>query len=102
MAVWPLKVAVMSSPGLCDQASEMGPGKAFTSNPDRRRGAASGTIFGSAETCSPRSAMSHHDIRSAKRPEPDQAMVDIADYVVDYKSDSTEAYDTARYMLMDS
>jgi 2-methylcitrate dehydratase len=46
--------------------------------------------------------MSHHDIRSAKRPDPDQPMVDIADYVVDYKIDSTEAYDTARYMLMDS
>jgi 2-methylcitrate dehydratase len=29
-------------------------------------------------------------------------MVDIADYVVDYKIDSKEAYDTARYMLMDS
>ena len=46
--------------------------------------------------------MSHQDIRSAKRPDPDQPMVDIADYVVDYKIDSTEAYDTARYMLMDS
>ena len=46
--------------------------------------------------------MSHHDIRSAARPQPDQAMVDIADYVVDYKIDSKEAYDTARYMLMDS
>jgi len=46
--------------------------------------------------------MSHHDIRSAVRPEPDQPMVDIADYVVDYKIDSKEAYDTARYMLMDS
>lgn len=46
--------------------------------------------------------MSHHDIRSAKRPEPDQAMVDIARYVTDYTISSTEAYDTARYMLMDS
>ncbi|MDR3388085.1 MAG: bifunctional 2-methylcitrate dehydratase/aconitate hydratase [Rudaea sp.] len=46
--------------------------------------------------------MSHHDIRSAKRPNPDQPMVDIADYVVDYKIDSDDAYDTARYMLMDS
>ena len=46
--------------------------------------------------------MSHHDIRSAVRPDPDQPMVDIANYVVDYKIDSKEAYDTARYMLMDS
>lgn len=46
--------------------------------------------------------MSTHDIRSAKRPDPDQSMVDIANYVVDYQIDSTEAYDTARYMLLDS
>ncbi|MET0814223.1 MAG: bifunctional 2-methylcitrate dehydratase/aconitate hydratase [Pseudoxanthomonas sp.] len=46
--------------------------------------------------------MSQHDIRSATRPDPDRAMVDIADYVVDYRIDSTEAYDTARYMLLDS
>lgn len=46
--------------------------------------------------------MSHYDIRSAARPTPDQPMVDIADYVVDYTVDSAEAYDTARYMLLDS
>ena len=46
--------------------------------------------------------MSHFDIRSAVRPEPDQPMVDIADYVIDYTIDSQEAYDTARYMLLDS
>jgi len=46
--------------------------------------------------------MSHHDIRSAVRPEPDQPMVDIADYVAEYRIDSQEAYDTARYMLLDS
>jgi 2-methylcitrate dehydratase len=46
--------------------------------------------------------MSHHDIRSAKRPDPDQAMVDIANYVVDYYIGSPEAYTTARYMLLDS
>ena len=46
--------------------------------------------------------MSHHDIRSAVRPKPDQPMVDIADYVVDYTIDSQEAVDTARYMLLDS
>lgn len=46
--------------------------------------------------------MSPHDIRSAVRPDPDAAMVDIADYVIDGRIDSTEAYDTARYMLLDS
>jgi len=46
--------------------------------------------------------MSTHDIRSAERPQPDQPMVDVADYVVDYRIESAEAYDTARYMLLDS
>ncbi|MEO6264614.1 MAG: bifunctional 2-methylcitrate dehydratase/aconitate hydratase [Luteimonas sp.] len=46
--------------------------------------------------------MSHFDVRSAVRPNPDQPMVDIADYVIDYQVDSQEAYDTARYMLLDS
>jgi 2-methylcitrate dehydratase len=46
--------------------------------------------------------MSHHDIRSAVRPAPDQAMVDIADYVTGYAIDSSEAYATARHMLLDS
>jgi 2-methylcitrate dehydratase len=36
------------------------------------------------------------------RPAPDQALVDIADYVTDYVVDSPEAYDTARYCLMDT
>jgi 2-methylcitrate dehydratase len=42
------------------------------------------------------------DIRSAARPDPDQVMVDIADYVVDYNIQSSEAFATARYMLLDS
>ena len=46
--------------------------------------------------------MSGHDIRSAKRPEPDQVLKDIADYVCDYKVKSAEAYKTARYILMDT
>jgi len=46
--------------------------------------------------------MSAHDIRSARRPDPDRPLVDIADYVIDYAIDSAEAYDTARYMLLDS
>jgi len=46
--------------------------------------------------------MSGHDIRSAKRPKPDQVLQDIADYVCDYKVKSSEAYKTARYILMDT
>jgi len=46
--------------------------------------------------------MAHFDIRSTVRPSPDQPMVDIADYVVDYRIDSKEAFDTARHMLLDS
>ena len=46
--------------------------------------------------------MGHHDIRSAARPEPDQAMVDIANYVTDYRIDTAESFTTARYMLLDS
>jgi 2-methylcitrate dehydratase len=46
--------------------------------------------------------MSNADVRSAVRPKPDQPMVDIADYVIDYRIESREAYDTARYMLLDS
>jgi 2-methylcitrate dehydratase len=46
--------------------------------------------------------MSSHDIRSAKRPKPDQVIQDIADYVCDYKVKSSEAFKTARYVLMDT
>lgn len=42
------------------------------------------------------------DIRSAKRPEPEKVLVDIADYVINYEIDSDEAFETARYCLMDS
>src|SRR3546814_9836559 len=41
-------------------------------------------------------------IRAAARPDPYQPMVDFADYFIDAKIDSQEAYDTARYMLLDS
>jgi 2-methylcitrate dehydratase len=47
-------------------------------------------------------SMSHSDIRSAARPNPDQPILDIADYVTGYTIDSEEAYNTARYMLLDS
>ncbi len=36
------------------------------------------------------------------RPDPDREMVDIADYVMDYEIESDLAFDTARYILMDS
>ena len=36
------------------------------------------------------------------RPEPDAELVAIADYVTDFKLDSAEAYNTARYCLMDT
>ncbi len=46
--------------------------------------------------------MSAHDIRSARRPDPDKVLVDIADYVCGTEVASREAYDTARYCLMDT
>jgi len=36
------------------------------------------------------------------RPKPDQVLVDIADYVLKYKVKSAQAYETARYCLMDT
>src|SRR5687768_7373146 len=43
-----------------------------------------------------------HDTPSAARPDPDALLVDIADYVLASRIESTEAYDTARLCLMDS
>ncbi len=40
--------------------------------------------------------------KSAKRPESDSELVDIARYVVEAEISSTEAYETARYCLMDT
>jgi len=39
---------------------------------------------------------------SNARPDPDKVLVDIADYVLDYSIRSKEAYDTARYCLIDT
>jgi 2-methylcitrate dehydratase len=36
------------------------------------------------------------------RPEPDKVLVDIADYVINYKIDSSEAFETARACLIDT
>ena len=46
--------------------------------------------------------MSGADIKSATRPDPDQLLVDIADYVCDTEIDSELAFDTAHYCLMDT
>jgi len=46
--------------------------------------------------------MNKEDIRSAKRPEFDKVIADIADYVCDYEVTSKEARTTARHCLMDS
>ena len=46
--------------------------------------------------------MTNLDIRSAKRADWDQALVDIADYVCDYEIDSDLAFATAHYCLMDT
>src|ERR1700754_1613056 len=46
--------------------------------------------------------MSSHDIKSAERPAPDAVLVAIADYALSYKVNSTQAYETARYCLMDT
>jgi 2-methylcitrate dehydratase len=46
--------------------------------------------------------MSAADSRSAKRPDPDRLLVDIADYVCDAGIDSEVAYLTAHYCLMDT
>jgi 2-methylcitrate dehydratase len=46
--------------------------------------------------------MSHTDYKSAKRPDPDQLLVDIAEYALDYRVESPLAIETARLCLMDS
>jgi len=46
--------------------------------------------------------MSAHDIKSAQRPDPDPALVAVADYAKSYTVQSKQAYDTARYCLMDT
>jgi 2-methylcitrate dehydratase len=43
-----------------------------------------------------------HDTKSARRPAPEKVLTDIADYVRDYSVQGREAYETARYCLMDT
>jgi 2-methylcitrate dehydratase len=46
--------------------------------------------------------MSTHDFKSAQRPDPDPALVAIAEYAKNYQVRSEQAYETARYCLMDT
>ena len=46
--------------------------------------------------------MSSHDFKSAQRPNPDQVLLDIADYALSYAVESEAAYETAFYCLMDT
>src|ERR1700758_2583417 len=46
--------------------------------------------------------MSAHDYKSAKRPDPDAALLAIADYARNYAIASPLAYETARYCFMDT
>src|SRR6187401_1460710 len=46
--------------------------------------------------------MSSHDYKSAQRPQPDELLVAIADYTKNHQVDSQQAYETAKYCLMDT
>src|SRR6202030_677188 len=46
--------------------------------------------------------MSSHDIKSAQRPDPDAALVAIAEYAKSFSITSAQAYETARYCFMDT
>ena len=42
------------------------------------------------------------NVETNVRPQPDDVLVKIADYVLDKNIESSEAYNTARYCLMDT
>src|SRR5882724_5351563 len=46
--------------------------------------------------------MSSHDIKSAQRPDPDAVLIAIAEYARNFSIKSKQAYETARYCLMDT
>jgi len=46
--------------------------------------------------------MSDRGIRDSSRPEPDRLLQDIADYVLEFKAENTEARETAHYCLLDT
>jgi 2-methylcitrate dehydratase len=47
-------------------------------------------------------SLSQTGVRAAARPDYDKVLVDIADYVCNYRIESDDAWSTARYCLMDS
>ena len=47
-------------------------------------------------------AIKNKGVRDNRRPQPDQLLIDIADYVLQYKVESLKAREAARYCLMDS
>jgi hypothetical protein len=49
-----------------------------------------------------REKMPYEHTYSRHRPDPDQVLVDIADYVLDFRVDSRAAFETARYCLIDA
>ncbi len=46
--------------------------------------------------------MSYHDYKSAQRPQPDDLLIALAEYTKNFQVNSPQAYETARYCLMDT
>src|SRR5262245_18126052 len=46
--------------------------------------------------------MSTHDYKSAQRPNPDELLVALADYTTNFQVESPQAFETAKYCLMDT
>src|SRR5690625_4348917 len=68
----------------------------------KRMGAGANRLPAEAFITKEQHAMATQGIRSAERPAPDQELVDIARYALEHQIESAEAYDTARYCLMDT
>src|SRR5581483_6557848 len=71
----------------------------------RRTTSAPTTRSSSRSTPAPRPRTAHHAMSthiSNVRPEPDKVLTDIADYALGYDITSPEAYETARYCLVDT
>src|SRR5690606_29405137 len=82
------------------------PGMA-SSKADARRGVVNGTQWprrgrGSSVGASPQAEAAMSTLVPNVRPEPDQAMVDIADYVTGFAVESPLAWTTARHCLLDT
>ena len=46
--------------------------------------------------------MAHTEADQSRRPEPDRLLQELADYTLGYRVDSAEAWQTARYCLLDA